>query len=424
MTTVIDHTQRGHSNLGGSGVERWENCPGSVALLKRLREALEAMGMPLEGDEPDYRREGTALHEASEHCLTKGLDAWEIVGQTFNDTVIDDPMAIAIQVYLDRCRVDMDKATTFGVEAKISSPIHPEFYGTTDFWAFLVFSGVIPPRPMNELFGDDYELVVRDLKGGEGIIVEPEDNPQLKYYAFGIIDGWERRASLELHPDLRVRLSIVQPRAYHHTGQVVREWVTTVGEIKAWVKAVLVPAMLATEYDHGLDAGEWCRFCPAKLVCPLLVGLARAAAVHDPKELVSHSDETLGRGYQHLQAIKFYVKAYEEEAFRRLNLGREFPDQIKLVPKKSNRVWSTGASEIKAKFGADAMTKPELKSPAEMEKLSPAAALFVKEHAYMPQNGLTVALWDDRRPGVKVKNAAETFGSALAGLLTPEKTDV
>lgn len=416
------HAQRAHSDLGGSGVERWENCPGSVALLKRLREALLDMGIPLDSDEPDYRREGTAMHEAAEHCLTKGLDTWEIVGHTFNETEIDGPMSNAIQVYLDRCRQDMDKATAFGVEARISSPIHPEFYGTTDFWAFLVHDGIVPPRPMNEVFGDNYELVVRDLKGGEGIIVEPDDNPQLKYYAFGIIDGWERRASVELHPDLKVRLSICQPRAFHHTGQVTREWVTTVGEIKAWVKAILVPAMLATEYDHGLKAGEWCRFCPAKLICPLLVGLARAAAVHDPKEIVSYSDENIGRSYQHVQAIKFYLKALEEEAFTRLNRGRTMDGFVKLVPKKANRVYSVGASVIKDKFGDDAMTKPEVKSPAELEKVSPAAAEWVKEHAYMPQTGLTVALWSDKRPGVRVKSAAETFGPALADLLdkTPE----
>jgi len=409
MADTPDHAKRGHSRLGASGAERWMNCPGSVSLLKELK--IEA-----ESDEPDYRREGTAMHEAAEHCLRQGLDTWEIVGQEFNKTVIDPPMADAIQVYLDVCRLDIDRSSWHQVEYPISSPVHPDFYGTADFAAFIV-SGEILARTMSEPQPDTHWLLVRDLKGGEGILVEPDRNPQIMYYAFGVIDGWERKSSITLHRDLKVVLSIVQPRAYHPSGQAVREWTTTVGEIKDWVHATLVPAMVDAELNNQLDAGPWCRFCPAKLVCPLLTGLYRAAATYNPGEIVSYSDETLGRSYQHVQAVKFYLKALEEETFRRLNAGREMPEMVKLVPKKSNRVWSVGASEIKAKFGKDAMTTPEVKSPAELEKLNPEAKAFVKEHAYMPQNGLTVALWDDNRPAVRIKSVRDTFGDALAHLL-------
>src|SRR5882724_2835501 len=110
-----DHSKRGHSPLGASGAERWMNCAGSVALIATFRDVLTSMGIP-EEDDPDYRREGTAMHEASEHCLRQGLDTWEIVGQTFNETVIDATMGDAIQVYLDSCRADMDRATTHYVE--------------------------------------------------------------------------------------------------------------------------------------------------------------------------------------------------------------------------------------------------------------------------------------------------------------------
>lgn len=405
----ISHASRGHSRLGGSGVERWGNCPGSVALLKELH-------IESESDEPDYRREGTAMHEAAEHCLKAGLDTWEIVGQTFNNTEIDGPMADAIQVYLDVCRRDIARSTWHQVEYPISSPVHPDFYGTMDFAAFVVNSTAIA-RAMDQPQPEDTWLLIRDLKGGEGIIVEPEDNPQLKYYAFGVIDGWERRSAIILHPDIKVRLSIAQPRAYHHTGEKVREWDTTVGEIKEWVKSYLLPAMAAAEIDGTLDAGEWCRFCPAKLVCPLLTGLFRAAATHNPGEIVNYGDESLGRNYQHVQAVKFYLKALEEEVFARLNKGRNMDGLAKLVPKKANRVFSVGASVIKEKFGDDAMKPAEVKSPSELEKVSPAAAAWVKEHAYMPQTGLTVALWDDNRAAVRVEKAADVFKDALSHLL-------
>lgn len=391
------------------------NCAGSVALIATFRDQLDALGIP-EEDDPDYRREGTAMHEAGEHCLREGCDTWEITGQTFNETVIDEPMADAIQVYLDRCRGDMDKAAKHWIEFPISSPVHPDFYGSLDFGALIA----IPNRlALADMGLDPSEVLkVRDLKGGEGIVVDPEDNPQMKYYAFGIIDGIERSSAITLRDDLPVELEIVQPRAFHVDGPI-RNWRTTVGEIKAWVHDTLVPAMNRTELDHDLDAGPHCRFCPAKLVCPMLTSLFKAACVANPKDVVNYGNESIARSWAHAKAVKFYLKALEDETFRRLNMGNNvgFEGIAKLVPKKSNRVWNTDAkTEAKVKFKDDAFTKPELKSPAELEKLSPAAKAFVAEYAHHPDTGLTVAAWDDPKPAVKVQTTQEAFGAALAAM--------
>lgn len=397
MTTVIclpDQTRPAHSPLGASGAERWMKCPGSVALLKNLE--LD------ESDEPDYRREGLAMHEAAAHCLDNALDAWELVGQTFHDTEITDELALPIQTYLDYVGPIRRQAEDTGgeswVEHAVSSPVHPDFYGTMDFGALL--------RAMVEAA----RVKVVDLKGGEGIIVEPDHNPQMKYYAFGLID-----AHPEWDDDMEVDLTIVQPRAFHVDGPV-REWTTTVGEIRQWVDKVLVPAMNATAFDHTLDAGPWCRFCPAKLVCPLLTSLFRAACVANPKEVVLLNDESIGYNYQYVRAVSFYLKALGDEVYNRLNRGKVVPG-AKLVPKRSNRVFKPGAADLaRQRFGEDAFSKPELKSPPQIELLGPAAKTWVKEFAYSPATGLTVANEDDPRPAVVVKSMAETFGAAVAAL--------
>lgn len=387
MTSLPDHSKRGHSKLGASGAERWMNCPGSVALLSSL--ALD------ESDEPDYRREGTAMHEAAAYCLDNAMDTWEITGQTFNETVIDEPMARAIQIYLDTVRPIAATAITSYVEFPISSPVHPDFYGSLDFGALTT-----------------YGIDVIDLKGGEGIIVDPEGNPQLSYYAFGIIDGLERKNLYPFMDDTHVRLTIVQPRGFSLDGPV-RTWTTNVGELKAWIHEKLVPAMLATELDHGLDAGPWCRFCPAKLVCPLLTSLFGAAATSNPKELINLNDQSIDRSYQYLEAVKFYIKALGDEVGRRLNTGHVLKT-AKLVNKKSNRVFKDGAVDLaKARFGAEAMNPAEMKSPAELEKVSPQAKDFVKEFAYLPQTGYTVAPMDDPRAAIKIEKASDTFASAV-----------
>lgn len=412
-TMTITHADRGHSPLGASGAERWMNCHGSVALIARLGQLIEAMGIPAE-DDPDYRKEGTAMHEAAERCLRENLDTWEIVGEKFGDVEIDGAMADAIQVYLVVCRKIMPDAPWYRIEHRISSPIHKLFYGTADFCALV---GPVLSRPMSELDGSlGHKLVVLDLKGGEGILVEP-DTPQLRYYGFGVIDQWERETGTVFHPDLPVELGICQPRAYHDDGEPTHWETTTVGELKRWVAEELVPHMEATAVDHTLDAGKWCRFCPAKLICPLLVGLARAAATHDPQEIVRYSDEALGQSYQQIQAIKFYIKAVEEQSLLRAKAGRKFDGYFKVVAKKSNRVWRSGAkTEAQQKFGADALTPVELKSPAELEKLSPEAKEFVKGNSYMPFTGETIAAWDDKRVAIKVQTSAQAFGAAIAAI--------
>lgn len=385
-----------HSPLGASGAERWMNCPGSVTLLKKLT-------LP-ESDEPDYRREGTALHEAAAHCLINRLDAWEIIGQTFNDTVIDEAMGNAVQVYVNYVLPFMGDGWQHYVEYGISSPVHDDFYGTCDF-------GATGPDPTSS-------IRVVDLKGGEGIMVDAEDNPQLKYYAYGLIGGIERGESLLLPASTPVNLAIVQPRITW-TDSPIREWETTVGAIKAWVHDELVPAMNATDIDDRLQAGDWCRFCPAKLACPLLTSLFRAAATHNPKDIVHLDNDSVGRSYQLAASVKHYIKALEDETFRRLNTGQDVLG-TKLVNKKANRVWAAEAPKLAVeRFGDEAMEPATIKGPAALEKVSPAAAAFVKEHAYTPSTGLTVALATDNRVGVKVPTLQEAFQKSVDTLVAP-----
>lgn len=380
-----------HSRLGASGAERWMKCPGSVTLLQYL-------GLD-ESDEPDYRREGTAMHEAAAFCLTEGLDAWEVVGDTFNDTVMTPALTDPIQIYLDFVRGLT--LTERHVEYAISSPVHPLFYGTADF------AGLYQPT----LAGDHQYVHIVDLKGGEGIMVEIEGNVQVRYYAFGYIDGIERAGGFTFASDAKVHLTIVQPRGFHMDGPV-RTWATTVGEIKAWVHGTLVPAMLATEFDDSLDAGEHCRFCPAKLVCPLMTALVGAAAKANPKHIPNLSDEQLGESYRLGAAIKFYLKAQEEEVMRRLMRAAPI-SAAKLVKKKSNRVFKEGAVTLAvARFGDDAWTEREVKSPAQMEKIA-GAKEWVHQFSYSPDTGLTVALADDPRKAVPVSKPAERFSAVI-----------
>lgn len=370
-----------HSPLGASGAERWMNCPGSVALLSELK-------LP-ETDEPEYRKDGTAAHAAAYSCLLKDQEAWEIIGETHGERIVTDEMADAVQIYLDECRRIVEENpggvvyNEFGI---IAPDFHKDFYGTLD-----------------RGYAVNTKLFVRDFKYGSGIAVEIEWNPQIMYYAYGL---------LRHHPEVtEVDLGIVQPRIPYL--EPVRTWVIDASSVREWAMYTLLPAMNRTELDQDLDAGPWCRFCPAKLVCPLMTSLFGAAMTADPKIVVNLSAESLGRSYQYTQAVKFYLKAMEEETFRRLNAGGLIPG-VKLVPKKANRVFKDGAIEAFKILGADVWTVPELKSPAVMEKIGAVAKKLVHEWAFTPSAGLTVALSTDKRPAVKVQTTGEAFPNAEA----------
>ena len=374
-----------HSPLGASGAERWMKCPGSVGLINLL-------DLPVE--ESDHAALGTSAHEAGAHALENGLDAWELIGMCFGPNKVDADMAEAIQVYLDECRPYIAMAGDGLADAKIyiefgaSAPQkHPQMYGTVDFGCYL-------PRTAT--------LIVRDYKHGIGITVEADDNPQLKYYAYLL---------LQEHPEARtVSIGIVQPRGFHVDGPV-REWTTTAEEICQWVEDTLVPAMNRTATDKTLDLGEHCRFCPARIVCPAMEKAMYEVLDGEKPEFLP--DVALGARYEQVQALKHFIKAIEDETYKRAMNGKMIPG-IKLVNKKANRVWKDGSEALfKARFGDQAMTVPSLKSPAEMEKIGPTAKSLVHEWAHTPTPGLTIALESDPKPSVKVQKGSEVFANVV-----------
>lgn len=362
-----------HSELGASGAERWMNCPGSVQLIKSL-------DLP-ETEDPDYRKNGTAAHALAALCLNDASDTWEHVGEKFEGVECDDEIANAVQVYLDECRkfTHLDWAC----EQSIAAPdFHPQFFGTLDFRAI-----------------DGTLLRIRDYKHGEGIIVEAEDNPQLKYYAYGELRKFSQITDVEI--------GIVQPRGFHPDG-AIRTWKISADDLRAWASDVLLPAMERAYLETDFSPGGHCRFCPAKLVCPVVKSIFGAVINTDPKEIVKWSDAEADRNYPYLAVAKMFIKSAEADMLARLMRNTEMTNAY-LCNKKSNRIWKPEAEKVLINtFGSEAYTKRELKTPAQLEKL-PGAAKTVNEYAYKPDVGLTVAPKGDKRAKVTLKTVRETF---------------
>ncbi len=373
--------QQPHSVKGPSSAERWLNCGGSTHIIQALK---LNEGEDTE-DGPEYRREGTAAHALATICLRNGQEPWEYAGLEMCGAKVNPEMVEAVQTYVDVCRGVQTPATRHTyIEQRLGDPAHPEFFGTLDFAA------------VGHISAD-----IVDFKYGRGIRVGIEWNPQLMCYAYLL---------LMRHPEItQIGMRIVQPRLGNDGSE---HFFLLADAVRRWADEHLLPVLMGVGHVADLVPGEHCRFCPAKLHCPALTGIfevlanAKAAAVKEmtPEILAAHCDQ--------IEAVNIYIAALKDERMRRLSAGDPVP-RWKLVALKANRVYRAGVEAIfREKFGKRAYSKPELLSPAQMEKLGDEAAAMVAEHSYKPDKGFTCAPVSDPRPAIVIRKASETFASA------------
>ena len=360
-----------HSPMGASAIERILKCPGSVSLSAGRKELEEA----------DYTSEGTRAHGLAELALRSNVETW-----TLFEPGMPDDMVPAVDQYVRYIQQNYLKRNgTSMIEQKFHCPtIHPLFYGTSDF----VY-----------VSGDGEEVTVIDYKHGAGIAVDAEENDQLRYYAAGAIE------TLDLwHTAKRVYLKIIQPRAFHPAG-TIRTWGISVEDLERWLHDTLIPGMTLAEHSTKTVAGEHCRFCPVRFyACPALLQTAEemedlVVKLTKEKGAREISTQELAKFLDLGVAFKIAHKAAISTATARLQSGASIPGW-KLAKARSNREFKEGAEAAAEKlFGEKAYTKPEFKSPAEIDKL-PGGEDFTARWAEKPDKGLTLAPADDSRPAV------------------------
>ncbi len=334
----------GHSPVGASSRHRWANCPGSVNLCATVP--------PL--PEGPYAAEGILAHKHAAYYLEN--HKWP--------KDCNDEMKENLQVYVDA--VLEDRATLFssengnlfliehGFHLKM---IHPKAFGTADCVIYDARKQI---------------LYVYDLKYGAGILVDVIDNEQLIYYAVGAF------LSLDL-PCADVVLKIAQPRCPHPDG-LVREFrfdsldlLTHASTIEAEIKATESP-------NAPLKAGDWCRFCAAAGVCPELSkkSLVVAQNIFAPNQ--SYDPQVLSDTLSKLPMVEAFIGQVREFAYAEAMKGR-LPPHYKLVAKRATRKWKPDnkvgkflSKVLNSKLISTCYTEPELKSPAQIEKIIPKAS--------------------------------------------------
>lgn len=391
-----------HSRVGASSAHRWMNCPGSNQLVSKLAAKAKADGREFDTSSI-YADEGSAAHHVAEQCLLNNQEAWEWGGQKITvgkrDFTVDAEMMEGVQLYLTHVRKLMDHYAEYGaelvIEKGIGSVLDDEAFGTCD--AMIVVPGL-------------GLLIVVDFKYGQGVTAEP-DGEQTRLYGYYGLENWP-------YPDQPVQeieLHIVQPRIPHPNG-LCRSHQTTPDELTSFFMDEVLPAMRATREEGALLAmGDWCRFCPARDICPALKKETMEFSADAEPEAMT-ADEIAAILRKKPAIIKF-LSSVEAEAFKRARNGDTIPGQ-KLVYKQANRVWKDTLTSrgktlsfedaVLKKFGDDAYEPRKFKTPPNIEKLE-GGKTFVSKWAYKPESGLTLAPESDKRQAVKL-TGEELFG--------------
>lgn len=238
-----------HALYAPSATYRNLSCKGSLALIQSLKNSGR---IPTKSESSIFAKEGTLAHDWAKKALTC------IHKQIHFDfmTIPDDEMRVHVTNY---CAFIGELNTKFrhtceGVQFYIEQKVKcdDDFWGTADY----VLTGFHKrtKEPM---------AVIADLKYGKGVEVDVEENEQLLSYAVCLSHTLKRAFSV-------VHCFIYQPRT---PGKEFNRW-TIDSKILDGAESVILSnkeeclAILESgDYEPHLNAGEWCRFCPAKMNC-------------------------------------------------------------------------------------------------------------------------------------------------------------
>ena len=379
-------TEEEHSTLGGSGVERYRHCPGSVALSKLI-------GHEPDAALPEWTVDGLRAHAVIEECLKRNLDLWQLDDQSGITPEIAASVTKAIY-YMSR------RPGWHFVELELAHPaFHPLMYSRLDFAAVFLRGN-----------GEPGLVEIVDFKNGAGVRVEAKGNLQLRYYGFAFLFGQKWPADLPRVPDaIPVKLTILQPNVYDEPQYEI----LTAGELRAWAYNELRPMMVATEHDQYLNVGPHCRFCPARAICPAGHGLVKSFSGEVVDEIAHMSNERLFELFSKVEAAKIFISALGTEVLRR-NLSGNTVAGTKMVEGRAWRVWNKGADGAAKTELGDRAFELELRSPAQMiTEFGSRGKKFAEKWAYKPAGKPVIALAEDSRPALNITTPADRLRKML-----------
>lgn len=373
-----------HALLSPSAAHRWIPCPPSA----RLCESHDDKGS-------DYAAEGTDAHSLCEFKLKTALG----IGAR-------DPTAS-----LDFYNEEMEECAN-GYASYILELLETAKHQCADP-IVLIEQRLDFSRYVEDGFGTgdcvviaDGMLHIVDYKHGQGILVESEDNPQMKLYGLGALELFDGIYDIDT-----VSMTVYQPRRDNvSTHTVFKE------SLYQWAEEVLKPAAeLAYAGEGDFKCGEWCQFCRVKAECRARAEANMALAAYDFQEPVLLESYEIASILAKVDELVSWAGDLKEFALQQALLGVKF-DGFKVVEGRSNRKITDdakAATKLKRAGFKDIYKPKELLGIGALEKLCGAdrlaetlGSLIVK-----PQGKPTLVPESDKRKSINT--AAEDFADIL-----------
>ena len=297
-----------HALLSASSSHRWLNCPPSA----RLCEGYDDKGS-------DFAAEGTDAHALCEFKLRTAL-GMEAKDPTEDLTWYNSEMEECANGYVSFVMELVEKAKktcpdpVVLIEQRLDySKYVEEGFGTGD--CVIIADGT---------------LHIVDYKHGRGVLVEADDNPQMKLYALGALELFDCIYDIDT-----VSMTIYQPRRSNvSTFTIPKE------ELYEWADRVLTPtAELAFNGDGEYHCVEWCQFCKAKADCReranAIMELAKFEFRQPPLLTDEEVEEILGR----IDELIAWASDIKDYALQAAISGKQWSG-YKLVEGRSNRKYT------------------------------------------------------------------------------------
>ena len=368
-----------HAILSASSSHRWLNCNPSARLEREFADR-----------ETTAAAEGTAAHALAEHKLKRRLKLRSerpvsVYDTDEMETCTDDYADFVMEQVTKERRRDPD--TQVFIEQRLDFSCYvPEGFGTGD--CLIVSRG---------------RIHIIDLKYGMGLLVDSEENPQMKLYALAALTQYGEQYQIK-----KVKLTIFQPRREN-----VSTWETSVAKLKKWATKELVPkAEKAFKGEGEYCPGEWCIFCKAAVKCRARaedkLRLAQSEFKMPPLLTDAEIEDVLAK----LPDIKKWADEIQEYALAKALAGKEWTG-FKLVEGRSVRKYTDERAVIEAAnaAGYHDIYKQSLISITEMEKLMGKAEFSKVLGALVtkPQGKPTLVPDTDKRQAITVSNPKSEF---------------
>lgn len=302
-----------HALLSASSAHRWLNCTPSALL---------------EAGKPDKDStaslEGTAAHALAEWKLAEMLGRGPGARpQSTYDTGEMDEHTSAYVTHVNQLLDDHEGPSRVFIEQRLDySKYAPDGYGTGD--CVIVSDGL---------------LDIVDFKYGQGVLVEAEQNPQLKLYALGALEAFQ-----DIYRVDQVRATIFQPR---RDNTVRVEYSRS--ELVEWGQQTVKPAAtLAAKGKGEFKAGPWCQFCKLAPTCRARAEENLKLARLEFKPGPELSDEEVAQVLRQLPDLAKWAAEVEKYATQAaVSQGKQW-EGMKLVAGRSVRKYADENQVIQA----------------------------------------------------------------------------